>query len=342
MAAPKSSGPTYESIMRDIAAHKLEKVYFLEGTEGYFIDKIAEAVTSAALTNDQKDFNQIVYYGADVSVGQIINTAKSYPLGADRLVVEVREAQLVDRLDDLMYYLQYPLDSTILIICYKNGTIDRRKRLAMLVEKQGVLFEAKKMRDSQLTGFISVYLKQKNVVIDNKAAVMLADYVGADLSRLSGELDKLVISLPQGQKSITPAMIEQNIGVSKDFNYFELQNALVEKNVYKANQIAQYFADNPKANPLQVTLIMLFRFFSKLMLSYYAPDKSLRGLATWLGMSEWQARDNILPAMRHYSGRKVMEIIEKIRETDARSKGIDNVSVDERGLLTELVFFILH
>ena len=172
--------------MRDIAAHKLEKVYFLEGTEGYFIDKIAEAVTSAALTNDQKDFNQIVYYGADVSVGQIINTAKSYPLGADRLVVEVREAQLVDRLDDLMYYLQYPLDSTILIICYKNGTIDRRKRLAMLVEKQGVLFEAKKMRDSQLTGFISVYLKQKNVVIDNKAAVMLADYVGADLSRLSG------------------------------------------------------------------------------------------------------------------------------------------------------------
>ena len=232
MAAPKSSGPTYESIMRDIAAHKLEKVYFLEGTEGYFIDKIAEAVTSAALTNDQKDFNQIVYYGADVSVGQIINTAKSYPLGADRLVVEVREAQLVDRLDDLMYYLQYPLDSTILIICYKNGTIDRRKRLAMLVEKQGVLFEAKKMRDSQLTGFISVYLKQKNVVIDNKAAVMLADYVGADLSRLSGELDKLVISLPQGQKSITPAMIEQNIGVSKDFNYFELQNALVEKNVY--------------------------------------------------------------------------------------------------------------
>ena len=215
--------------MRDIAAHKLEKVYFLEGTEGYFIDKIAEAVTSAALTNDQKDFNQIVYYGADVSVGQIINTAKSYPLGADRLVVEVREAQLVDRLDDLMYYLQYPLDSTILIICYKNGTIDRRKRLAMLVEKQGVLFEAKKMRDSQLTGFISVYLKQKNVVIDNKAAVMLADYVGADLSRLSGELDKLVISLPQGQKSITPAMIEQNIGVSKDFNYFELQNALVEK-----------------------------------------------------------------------------------------------------------------
>ena len=218
MAAPKSSGPTYESIMRDIAAHKLEKVYFLEGTEGYFIDKIAEAVTSAALTNDQKDFNQIVYYGADVSVGQIINTAKSYPLGADRLVVEVREAQLVDRLDDLMYYLQYPLDSTILIICYKNGTIDRRKRLAMLVEKQGVLFEAKKMRDSQLTGFISVYLKQKNVVIDNKAAVMLADYVGADLSRLSGELDKLVISLPQGQKSITPAMIEQNIGVSKDFN----------------------------------------------------------------------------------------------------------------------------
>ena len=249
---------------------------------------------------------------------------------------------MVDRLDDLMYYLQYPLDSTILIICYKNGTIDRRKRLAMLVEKQGVLFEAKKMRDSQLTGFISVYLKQKNVVIDNKAAVMLADYVGADLSRLSGELDKLVISLPQGQKSITPAMIEQNIGVSKDFNYFELQNALVEKNVYKANQIAQYFADNPKANPLQVTLIMLFRFFSKLMLSYYAPDKSLHGLATWLGMSEWQARDNILPAMRHYSGRKVMEIIEKIRETDARSKGIDNVSVDERGLLTELVFFILH
>lgn len=328
--------------MRDIAARKFAKVYFLEGAEGYFIDKIAAAITSSVLPEEQRDFNQITFYGADTDIGQIINTAKSYPLGSDRLVVEVREAQLVDRLDDLVYYLQHPLESTILIICYKNGTIDRRKRLAMLVEKQGVLFEAKKMRDSQLAGFISVYMKQRKVSIDNKAAIMLADYVGTDLSRLSGELEKLIISMPEGSEMITPAMVEQNIGVSKDFNYFELQNALVAKDVYKANRIVRYFASNPKMNPLQLTLIMLFRFFSKLMLSYYAPDKSLRGLASWTGMTEWQARDSVFPAMKNYSGRKVMEIIEKIRETDARSKGIGNISAGEGELLTELIFFILH
>lgn len=328
--------------MRDISAHKLEKVYFLEGNEGYFIDKIAEAVAAVALTEEQRDFNHIIYYGADVNAGQIINAAKSYPLAAERLVVEVREARLVADIDNLVYYLQHPLESTILVVCYKNGTIDRRKRLATFVEKNGVLFEAKKIKDARLVGFISVYLKQRNVAIDNKAAMMLADYVGADLSRLSGELEKLIIALPQGQHSITPAMIEQNIGVSKDFNFFELQRALAAKNVYNASRIAQYFSDNPKANPLQVTLIMLFRFFSKLMLAYYAPDRSLHGLASWLGMTDWQVRDDIIPAMSHYSGRKVMDIIGKIRETDALSKGVGNASDDERALLTELLFFILH
>lgn len=328
--------------MRDIAARKYAKVYFLEGTESYFIDKIAEALTTTVLPEDQRDFNQMTFYGTDTPIGQIINTAKSYPLAADHLVVEVREAQLIDHLDDLVYYLQHPLDSTILIICYKNGTIDRRKRLAMLIEKQGILFEAKKMRDSQLSGFISVYLKQRKINIDNKAVMMLADYVGADLSRLSGELEKLIIAMPQGCNTITPEMVETNIGVSKDFNYFELQNALVVKDIYKSMRITRYFAANPKTNPLQITLVMLFRFFAKLMTAYYAPDKSSHGLASWVGMTDWQVRDSLQPAMRHYSGRKVMDIIEKIRETDARSKGIGNISADEGELLTELISFILH
>lgn len=342
MASAKPPASTFEGIMRDIASRRLEKVYFLEGAEGYFIDRIAEAVVAAALSAGQRDFNHVVFYGADASAAQIVNAAKSYPLGAERLVVEVREAQLLDKLDDLAYYLQFPLESTVLVVCYKNGVIDRRKRLAMLAEKQGVLFEAKKMRDNQLAGFISVYMRQKGAAIDDKAAAMIADYVGADLARLSGELDKLAISLPEGHGTVTPDMVEQNIGVSKDFNYFELQKALAAKDAYKAGRIARYFADNPKASPLQVTLIMLFRFFSRLMLAYYAPDKSPRGLAAWLGMAEWQVRNDIIPAKDNYSGRKVMEIIGKIREADARSKGVGDASSDDGGLLAELVFFILH
>ena len=261
---------------------------------------------------------------------------------SDYQVIIVREAQAVKNMDELVYYLQKPLNSTILVLCHKHGILDRRKKLAAEIQKVGVLFESKRLRDYQLPDFISNYLRQQKVDIEAKAAEMMADFVGTDLSRMVGELEKLIITLPKGQRRITPLQIEQNIGISKDYNNFELRNAIIQKDVEKANKIVKYFAENPKTNPIQLTLVVLFNFFSNLMLAYYAPVKTEEGVAAQLGLrSSWQAKDYVA-AMRMYSGIKVMQIISDIRMFDARSKGVDNSSVSDADLLKELVYRILH
>lgn len=342
VAAKKPTGPSFETIMRDINAGKFEKVYLLEGEESYFIDTIAGALAERVMPEEDKAFNYFTYYGADAQVGDIVNTARSYPLGAERLLIIIREAQLLERFEDLVYYMQRPLDTTILVICYKNGKVDGRGKLVSLIKKIGVVFEARKLYDDQLPGYISVYLRQRGLSVASKAASMLAGNIGADLNRLNGELDKLIISMPQGQTAVTPEMVEQNVGISKDFNYFELQDAIARKDVFKATQIIQYFGANKKSNPLQRTLVMLFRYFSKLMVSYYSPDRSPAGLAMWLDMTEWQVKKNILPAQRNFSARKVMEIIGKIREADEHQKGIGCDAADEAQTGFDLIYFILH
>lgn len=341
MASTKQSGPSFEGIMRDIKARKFEKVYLLEGEESYFIDQIADALSNNVMSEDDKAFNFFTYYGADADVTEVVNNARSYPLGAEKLLIIIREAQLMDRLEDLAFYLQKPLDTTILVICHKNGTVDKRKRLSTLSQKNGVVFESKKLYDNNLPGFISVHLMEHGMTIEPKAADMLAGNIGTDLNRLCGELDKLVVSMPAGVTRVTPEMVESKIGISKDFNYFELQDAIVRKDVFKAVQIVQYFGANSKSNPLQRTLISLFRFFAKVMIAYYSPDRSSQGLAAWTGMTEWQTRKNIIPAMQNYSARKVMEIIAKIREIDERQKGIFSDFPGEAELGLELVLFIV-
>ena len=261
---------------------------------------------------------------------------------AEHQVVIVKEAQAVRGMDELAYYLQKPLMSTILVLCHKHGALDRRKKLAVEIEKTGVLFESKKLKETQLPGFITNYLKRKGFDIDPKATSMMAEFVGTDLSRMAGELEKLMITMPKGQTRVTPEQIEQNIGVSKDYNNFELRAALVEKDVLKANRIIKYFEDNPKNNPIQVTLSLLFGFFSNLMVAYYAPEKSEQGIASYLGLkSPWQARE-YLAAMRRYGGVKTMQIIGDIRQADAMSKGVGNSSISNGDILRELVFKILH
>jgi DNA polymerase-3 subunit delta len=220
--------------------------------------------------------------------------------------------------------------------------LDKRKKLAAEIEKVGVLFESKKVKEAQLPGFITSYLKRKSVDIEPKAADMMAEFVGTDLSRMASELDKLIITLPAGSKRVTPEQIERNIGISKDYNTYELRSALVAKDVLKANKIIKYFEENPKNNPIQMTLSMLFGFFSNLMLAYYAPEKTEQGIAAQLGLkSPWQAREYIT-AMHQYSGVKVMQIVGEIRYCDARSKGVDNSSLSDGDLLRELIFKILH
>mgnify|MGYP000030127522 FL=1 len=333
---------TYEEIARDLKNRIYKPVYYLMGEESYYIDRISEYIAQTVLNENEKEFNQTILYGADTDIATIINAAKRYPMMSKYQVVIVKEAQGVKNIDELSYYLQKPLESTILVLCHKHGVLDRRKKMAAEIEKVGVLFESKKIKDAQLVGFITSYLKRKSIEIEPKASEMMAEFVGTDLSRMAGELEKLIITLPKGQKRITPEQIEQNIGISKDYNNYELRNALIIKDVFKANQIIKYFEENPKTNPLQMTLSVLFNFFSNLMLAYYAPEKSEQGIAAQLGLkSPWQSKD-YLAAMRKYSGVKVMQIIGEIRYCDAKSKGVGNSSLGDGELLRELVYKILH
>lgn len=333
---------TYEEIARNLKNKIYAPVYFLMGEEDYYIDRISDYIMKTVLTDSEKEFNQTVVYGADTDIASVINTARRYPMMSKYQVVVVKEAQNLKNLDELTFYLQKPMPSTILVFCYKHGSLDRRKKLTVELDKTGVLFESKKLKESQLPGFIASYLKRKQVEIEPKASEMMAEFVGTDLNRMAGELEKLIITLPRGQRRITPEQIERNIGISKDYNNFELRNALIAKDVLKANQIVKYFEENPKSNPLQVTLVVLFNFFANLMLAYYAPEKTEQGIAAQLGLrSTWQAKD-YMTAMRRYSGVKVMKIIEAIRLCDVRSKGVGNSSISDGELLRELIYQILH
>lgn len=333
---------TYADIMKEIRERRFSPIYYLMGEEPYYIDRISDCLIDTVLSETEKDFNLDILYGADVDINTIINTARRYPMMSEYRLMVVKEAQVVKGMENLCIYLQNPLSSTILVICHKNGTLDRRKKLAGEVAKKGVLFESKKLKDSQLPQFINSYMMQKGLNMDPKATEMMADFVGTDLNRMTGELDKLIITQPQGQTRVTPEQIEKNIGISKDYNNIELRNAILQKDILKANRIIKYFKDNPKNNPIQLTLAYLFSFFSNLMLAYYAPDKSENGVAAFLGFkSPWQAKDYVT-AMKRFSGKKTMQIIHDIRYTDAKSKGVNNPSVDSADLLKELVYKILH
>ena len=335
-------GITSEDILRNLANKQYAPIYLLMGEEAYYIDLIEGYIEDHVLTDAEKDFNQIVVYGRDVDAATITNTARRFPMMAERQVVIVKEAQDVEDLENLSYYAQSPMMSTILVLCYKHGTMDRRKKLPALIEKNGVVFDSKKIRDAQLPGFISTYLKKKKIDIEPKASMMLTEYVGTDLLRMVGELDKLIITLPKGQMRVTADQVEKNIGISKEYNIFELRDALVEKNVLKANKIINYYAATPKENPLPKTLAGLFSFFSNLMLAYYAPEKSEQGIASWLGMrNSWQAKEYIT-AMNRYSGVKTMNIISEIRKADALGKGIGKGNLSDEDILRELIYFIMH
>ena len=331
-----------DDILKELRAKQYRPIYYLMGEESYYIDLIADYITDNVLSETEKEFNLTVVYGADVDIATVINAAKRYPMMSEYQVVIVKEAQAIRNMEELSFYLQKPLNSTILVICHKHGTLDKRKKLVAEVEKVGILFESKKIKDSQRPAFINSYMKRKGIDMEPKASAMLADFVGTDLSRLTGELEKLIITLPAGQKRVTPEQIEKNIGISKDYNNFELRSALVEKDILKANKIIKYFEENPKTNPIQMTLSLLFNFYSNLMLSYYSPEKTEQGIASWLGLkSPWAARD-YLTAMRRYNGVKTMQIIGEIRYADAKSKGINNASMSDGDILRELVFKILH
>lgn len=334
---------TYAGIMADLKARKFSPIYYLMGEEPYYIDKIADYIAENVLRPEERDFNLMVMYGSDVSAVQVVDTAKRYPMMSDYQVVIVKEAQNIRNTDALEAYLKNPPASTILVMCHKNGVLDRRKKLAATVEKVGVLFESKKMRERDLPAFIESYLRQHGASVDPKSQQIIADSIGADLNRLIGELDKLLISLPENDRRVTPLVVEQQIGVSKDFNSFELRDAVVRRDVFKANQIVKYFNENPKAGSLYSFLPMLFNYFQNLMIAFYCPQRnSQEALAKWLDLrSPWAAKDYIT-GMQNYTGMKVLQIISQFRAIDAKSKGLDNPNTPSGELVKELIFFIFH
>jgi DNA polymerase-3 subunit delta len=334
---------TYEGIMRELAEGKYSPVYYLHGEESYYIDKIADYIAEHALKPEERDFNQTVLFGSDVTASQIADTCRRYPMMAERQVVIVKEAQNLKNTEALEKYMKQPLQSTVLVVCHKNTKLDGRKReYVKTIQQAGILFESPKLRDRELPPFIEKYLEKKQVSIDPKSTQLIADAIGADLSRLVSELDKVILSLPEGERRVTPQVVEDQIGVSKDFNGFELKDAIVNRNIYKANQIMNYFDKNPKAGGIYKFLPLIFNYFQNLMLAYYSPQKTQEGVASWLEMkSPWGAKD-FMTGMKNYTGLKVMQIISKIREIDAKSKGLDNPNTPPEELMKELIFFILH
>ena len=340
---PTKQGPTFQSIIHDLKSRKFSPIYVLMGDESYYIDQISDYIATHVLSPEERDFNQTVCFGSDVNAIQVTDMARRYPMMSEYQVIIVKEAQNIRSLDALEKYLKNPVKSTILVWCHKNGKIDARKKVVGLAQTVGVVFESQKLRDYQLPEFIQNYLKQKKVSIDPKSCQMIADHIGADLNRLTSELDKVLISLPSDNLRVTPEIVEEQIGVSKDFNAFELRNAIVQRDVFKANQIIKYFDNNPKAGSLYSFLPLLFSYFQNLMIAYYAPQKNTeQGIATALDLrSSWGAKDFLI-GLKNYSARKTMDIISKIRDTDAKSKGLDNPNTDVGDLMKELIFFILH
>lgn len=341
--ADKRTGTAYQEIMKDLKQRKFKPVYVLAGDEPYYIDLIADYIAENAIEPEQRDFNQVVVYGLDTTPAQVMDAAHAAPMMADYQVVIVREAQLMRGVEQLEKYIRKPVPSTILVVCYKGEAPRAKKGWVAEAEKNGVFFESKKLRDYALPGFITAYLKGKGYEIEQKAALMIAEYIGADLSRVVSELDKMLLTIPKEETRIVPDYVEKQIGISKDYNVFELRDAIIKKDVVKANRIVNYFDKNPKAGSLHLVVPSLFKFFQNLMLAYYCPQRQREeDLAAWLELrSGWAARDYVM-AMRNYNATKTMYIIQKLRIIAAKSNGLDNRSATEGELMRELVYFIMH
>ncbi len=332
---------SYNQLMSDLRRGEYKNIYLLTGEEAYYIDMLTDFFQDNVLDESQREFDLTVVYGKDTDMVSVINAAKRYPMMSPFQVVIVKEAQNIKDWENLSYYLKNPLKSTILVFAYKYGVPDKRRKWFLEFEDQGVFFVSNKLRDYELGKWITDYAKSKNVILDEKSAAMLSDFLGTDLSKIVNELDKLLITLPKDQRRITPEHIEKNIGISKDFNVFELQAALINRDTLKANRIIRYFAANKKANPMVVVLTQLFNFFSNLMLYHYLADKNDNAVASELKINPYFVKD-YSRAAKVFGARKTMDIISLIRETDARGKGIDSNGVEDGELLKELVYKILH
>lgn len=329
------------SIIKDIKNKKVAPIYFLSGDEPFFIDQISKTIENEVLTEDEKGFNQSVLYGNDVEMADILGMAKQFPMGAERQVVIVKEAQHLSRtIDQLESYAENPQPSTVLVFNYKGKTLDKRKKLYKTLQKNSVFLETKKMYDNQIPDWIDMTAKDLDLTLETKSKFIMAEFLGADLGRIYNELQKLKIVAEDGK--ITPEIIERNIGISKDYNNFELRNAIETRNAPKAFRIVNYFSQNPKDNPLVVTLSILYQTFSNIIIYHAISDKSQGNVAKELGINPYFVKD-AATAAKNYPLKKATRIISLLREADVKSKGVGSTgNVSDGDLLNELLFKIFN
>jgi DNA polymerase III subunit delta len=331
----------FRQILSDLRKKVYHPLYFLMGEESFFIDSICDFIAEHVLDDSEKEFNQTVLYGKDLDLQAVISQAKRYPMMANHQVVIIKEAQNIQNIENLEAYVKSPLKSTILVVCYKYKTLDKRKAFTKLVDKHGILFESKKLYDNKIPDWINDYLKDKEYIIGPKASLLITEYLGNDLSKISNELNKLMLNIPP-KSEISTNHVEQFIGISKDYNNFELQEALGKRDILKANKIVQYFEKNPKENPLVVTIPTLFSYFSKILSYHYCNNKAnSKEVASILGVHPFFVKDYEIAA-KNYTIRKVVEIIGLLREYDLKSKGIGSATTSNGELLKEFVFKTLH
>ena len=331
---------TYEQILSDIKNKIYHPIYFLMGEEPYFIDSISDAIENSVLDEADKAFNQVILYGKDVNVHDIVTQARNFPFAGNYLVIIVKEAQDVKNIEDMEPFLDKIPPTTILVLNYKYKKLDKRRKMAQTLDKNYVLFESKKLYDRDIPKWIVNFLGNHNYKIQQKACQMLSDYLGTDLQKIRNELEKLMIAVPQ-KKEIDDADVEYNIGISKDFNIFELQKAISYGDFAKAVQIVNYFGDNTKDNPIIATVIMLYAYYCKILKLHYATDKSKNNIASVIGVSPFFV-DDYFEAARRYNIRKCVENIAILRDFDLKSKGYNIGDVSQKDLYREMIFKLMR
>ncbi len=334
------SGINSDQILLDLKNKIYYPVYLLHGEESYFIDEISGYIEENILDEQEKEFNQTIVYGKDSNVATLISYARRFPMMANYQVLIIKEAQDLDKLEEFLPYVENPLKSTILVICHKYGKLDKRKVFYKCIEKNGIVFESPRLYDNKIPDWIHEYLGKHQCSITQKAAFLLTEFLGNDLSKVANELNKLLINVNKGSE-ITEDYVEKNIGISKDFNVFELQKALGKKEVFKANQIIRYFAANPRENPLVKVVPIIFAFFSKILTYHFLQDKSRNSVAAALSVNPYFVPD-YQQAAKNYPVHKLVRIIEILRTYDMKSKGVESSSVPDGELMREMIFKILH
>lgn len=341
MAAPKNTN-SFENIILGLKNKIYSPVYFLYGEESYFIDVISDYIEKTVLTETEKEFNQTIIYGKDIDIPTLVSYARRFPMMSNYQVIIVKEAQDIDEIEELESYVLNPMESTLLVLCYKYEKVDRRKTFYKNIDKKGILFESAKIYDNKIPDWIAEYVRKMNYSISAKACFLLAEFLGNDISKIVNEISKLIINIPEKQE-ITEEYVEKNIGISKDYNVFELQKALGKKDVLKANQIINYFAANQRDNPLVKVIPLLFSYFSKILIYHHLPDKSRNNVAAALSVNPFFVID-YQKAAANYTPGKVISIISLLREYDLKAKGVDSnaTSFPDGELMKELIFRILH